>query len=56
MTAKQNLLDKQPGDVIKTKANSNKLYKAIGFKPTIDITTGMKKFIKWYKEFYKIKI
>jgi len=55
ITASKNLLDKQPGDVIKTIANSKKLYETIGYRPTTDIKVGMKKFIKWYIEFYNVK-
>jgi len=43
----------QKGDVYKTHANVNKLFKEIKFKPKTPINVGIKKFIKWYKYYYK---
>ena len=43
----------QPGDVKKTFANSNKIYNYIGYKPKTSIQEGIKKFIEWYKSYYK---
>ncbi len=43
----------QMGDVIKTKASISKLKKITGYKPKIKIEDGLKKFIRWYKEFNK---
>ena len=51
----QKLLPLQPGDVQQTFANSSKLYKYTGFKPKTEIAVGIKKFIEWYKDYYKIK-
>ena len=47
----------QKGDVKSTYANSNSnnLYKKIKFKPQVSIKTGIYNFVRWYKDFYKIK-
>ena len=44
----------QPGDVVGTAANIEKLNKVNGFKPTIDIQQGIQKFVDWYREFYRV--
>ncbi|MFB9861010.1 SDR family NAD(P)-dependent oxidoreductase [Salinicoccus siamensis] len=43
----------QPGDVPATYASTDKLYKAVGFKPTTSIENGLQKFIDWYVDYYK---
>jgi len=50
--AEKRFLPMQPGDVIATWADVDDLIKDVKFKPETDIKTGMKKFIKWYKEYY----
>ena len=42
----------QPGDVKKTFADSSELAKFINYKPETSIEEGLKKFIKWFKEYY----
>lgn len=42
----------QPGDVPSTNANIQKLEKYINFKPSTDISEGIREFVKWYKKFY----
>ena len=44
----------QPGDVPVTFADSSALEKEFGFTPKIDIRTGLRAFIKWYKSYYGI--
>ena len=44
----------QPGDVKTTFANTNKLGNLIKYKPTTSIDRGIKLFIDWYKDYYKI--
>jgi UDP-glucuronate 4-epimerase len=51
--AKKKLLPMQPGDVPKTVADIRKLRK-LGWKPTTRIEKGIKNFVEWYKEYYKI--
>jgi UDP-glucuronate 4-epimerase len=52
LKANLNLIAKQPGDVAETFADSTKLFKATGFKPTISLTEGLNKFIDWYLTYY----
>jgi UDP-glucuronate 4-epimerase len=51
-----NSMEIQPGDVLITHANTEKLEKLIHFKPSTDIQDGINKFVEWYKKFYKIKL
>ncbi len=51
--AKVEYLPMQPGDVYRTYADISALQNDFGFTPKTDIRTGMKKFAKWYKEYYK---
>ena len=48
------LEEMQPGDVKETYANTELLQKFISFKPNTTIDKGIKEFIKWYLEYYKI--
>ena len=43
------------GDIQETLSNVNNL-KKIGYKPNTNPEIGIKKFIKWYKDYYKIKL
>ena len=43
----------QKGDVFKTWANTDNLKKDINYDSSTNIDIGIKKFIKWYKNFYK---
>lgn len=43
----------QKGDVPKTYANTTALEKYIHFKPQTPLREGLRKFVEWYKEFYK---
>ena len=50
--AHKELVPMQPGDVPITYADSSALERDFGFKPTIDLRTGLRKFAEWYKEYY----
>lgn len=52
--ANRNLMPIQAGDVEKTWADVNDLITDLGYKPETDINIGVKKFIEWYKLFYKL--
>ena len=52
--AHRELVGMQPGDVPVTYADSKGLEDDYGFKPTIGIREGLRKFAMWYKEYYKI--
>jgi UDP-glucuronate 4-epimerase len=43
----------QPGDVPVTYANIEKSRRELGFAPTIPISTGIPKFIAWFKSYYQ---
>ena len=53
--AVRNYMEMQPGDVVRTYADTSDLEKAIDFKPSTSIEEGLEKFSTWYKEFYKIE-
>ena len=46
------LVAMQPGDVPITYADTKKLEEEINFKPNTSLREGLKKFAKWYKEYY----
>ena len=46
------LVAMQPGDVPITYADTKKLEEDINFKPSTSLREGLKKFAKWYKEYY----
>ena len=53
-TATRNLMPCQPGDVAETYANVDALIAAAGFKPATPLDAGVPRFVKWYRDFYKI--
>lgn len=46
------LVPMQPGDVPVTYADSKPLEEDYGFRPSIGIKEGLRKFAEWYKEYY----
>jgi len=50
--AKKQFLPMQPGDVHSTWADTEDLFKAVGYKPQVDINTGVSRFVEWYRAFY----
>ncbi len=50
-----NFKELQMGDVLETYADIDDLINDIGFKPSTPLDTGIGNFIKWYKNYYKIK-
>ncbi|EGN4361139.1 NAD-dependent epimerase, partial [Escherichia coli] len=53
LEAKKNMMPIQPGDVLNTSAETQALYKTIGFKPETPVQQGVKNFVDWYKEYYQ---
>jgi UDP-glucuronate 4-epimerase len=51
--AKKKMMPMQQGDVPSTVADIRKLRK-LGWKPTTRIEQGIKNFVEWYREYYKI--
>ncbi|XWS09213.1 hypothetical protein CRYUN_Cryun40dG0066200 [Craigia yunnanensis] len=43
------------GDVPFTHANVTLAYKDFGYKPTTDLATGLRKFVKWYVSYFGIQ-
>ncbi|MBN1413048.1 MAG: NAD-dependent epimerase [Spirochaetales bacterium] len=52
--AKMNFLPMQPADVVSTHADTRELKKAVGYEPRVDIQTGIKRFVDWYREYHGI--
>jgi UDP-glucuronate 4-epimerase len=52
--AVKNRLPMQPGDIPATCADVDALSRDVGFKPATPIETGVRKFVDWYREFYKV--
>ena len=52
--AKKNFMEMQPGDVLVTSADTSRLNKWVGFKPNTPVQTGIKRFVDWYRMFYKV--
>jgi len=52
--AKINFLSLQPGDVPDTYASTDNLNKKFNYKPSTSVIEGVSRFVKWYKDYYKI--
>jgi UDP-glucuronate 4-epimerase len=52
--AQRNLLPMQPGDVPATAANTDELDAWVGFKPATPVREGVRRFVEWYREFYRV--
>lgn len=52
--AVKNMLPMQPGDVAATCADAAGLEEATGFRPQITVEEGIKRFVKWYREYFRI--
>ena len=50
--AKIKFLPKQKGDVQETFSNIQKI-RMLGYNPKTNVKEGIKKFVKWYREYYK---
>ena len=48
----QELVPMQPGDVVATFADVTELEHDFDFRPTTSLREGLRRFAKWYKEFY----
>jgi UDP-glucuronate 4-epimerase len=52
--AQKNMMPLQPGDVMETSADIGKSKEMLGFSPKTPIRKGIKKFLNWYREYYKV--
>ncbi len=48
------MLPLQKGDVKDTYADALDLEAAIQFRPQITVETGIKRFVQWYREYYRV--
>ena len=51
--SKKIFLKKQKGDVENTWANIDKASRVLNYKPTTSSKEGVKRFVEWYKLYYK---
>jgi UDP-glucuronate 4-epimerase len=52
--AEKNMMPMQPGDVKQTSADIRKTRDNLGFDPKTPLEEGIKKFVEWYRPFYKV--
>ncbi|HVL01749.1 MAG TPA: NAD-dependent epimerase [Dongiaceae bacterium] len=52
--AEKNLLPMQPGDVPDTYADVDALVQDVGYRPSTPVEEGVKRFVEWYRDFYKV--
>ena len=52
--AHKKLVPMQPGDVPVTYADTAALEADLGFKPNTSLREGLRRFARWYKEFYQV--
>jgi len=52
--AQKNLMPMQQGDVFDTFADVSALEAWTGFRPRIPVKEGVKRFVQWYREYYRV--
>ena len=52
--AEKRYLPMQPGDVPATYADVDDLMRDVGFKPATPIEEGVRRFVAWYRDFYRV--
>ena len=52
--AQKNFLPLQDGDVPATFADVSELTAWTGFKPAMPVTEGISRFVRWYREYFKV--
>jgi len=52
--AEKNFLPLQPGDVPATFADVQDLINDVDYKPSTPVTTGISKFVDWYRDYYRV--
>ncbi len=50
----RNMMDIQPGDVPATWANAELLDNLTGYRPQTDMRDGVKRFVEWYRDYYRV--
>lgn len=51
----KHLMGMQPGDVHSTFADTSRLQKAFGYRPSVALDEGIRRFYEWYKAYSKTK-
>jgi UDP-glucuronate 4-epimerase len=52
LRARKNLLPMQPGDLPDTFADVEALARDVGYRPSTDLESGVKRFVEWYLGYY----
>jgi len=52
--AKMKFESLQPGDVLKTFADTTALQKDYGYKPIMELKEGVSNFVEWFKDYYQV--
>ena len=52
--AEKQLLPMQPGDVAATCADVQDLANNLHYKPNTKVQEGIKRFVEWYRAYYKL--
>ena len=52
--AVMDLLPLQPGDVPDTAADVSELQRAIDYAPQVSVEEGVDRFVRWYREYYRV--
>ncbi len=52
LQAEKNMMDIQPGDVPRTWADVEDLFDYTGYRPRVDVETGIAEFVSWYREYF----
>jgi UDP-glucuronate 4-epimerase len=52
--AVKQMLPMQPGDVLATYADIDDLTRDVGFRPQTSIEDGIRAFVAWYRDHYRI--
>jgi UDP-glucuronate 4-epimerase len=50
----QQMAPMQPGDVVRTYADTTAIERDFGFKPDTPLETGLEAFVSWYKDYFKV--
>ena len=52
--AQKKMLPLQKGDALSTYADVSELVKAVDYKPSTQVQTGVNKFVEWYRDYYGV--
>jgi UDP-glucuronate 4-epimerase len=53
-TATKNFVALQSGDILATYADVADLESAVGFKPKTSLEEGIRHFVEWYRDYYRV--